>query len=302
MRASSEDLKDPMFLERVAPFVAKGVRKLNVDLRIGNKSFRLQRRTNRAGFFKTRLSFSARELQNLLVSESPPNSDPVQWVNDLKSLPLTVNVRHIALEPQAVTALQVPWKGWSVVSDIDDTIKDSQVSPLHVLLTNTFLNEFRSVTGMAQLYGEWAQQGMLFHYVSSSPWQLFAPIYRLCQEDGFPSGTFHLRSFRLSQDLWKKMLIFRQRGKSAIIRSMVRSLPERKFILVGDSGEKDPEIYCKLARRYPDQIRAVFIRDLTHRQLSDKRMSKLEEGLPPGKIRPFESAAQLQTMARELFQ
>ena len=126
-----------------------------------------------------------------------------------------------------------------------------------------------------------------------------SPIYQLCQEDQFPDGTYHLRSFRLSQDLWKKMLIFRQRGKSAIIRGMVRGLPERRFILVGDSGEKDPEIYCRLARRYPDQIRAVYIRELEHRTLTGKRLERLSEGLPPDKIRPFNSAEELRNLAAE---
>lgn len=301
MKATEDDLKDPMFLERVSPFVAKGMRKLDIDVQIGSQRFRLQRRTNRAGFFKARLSFEAGQLCKLLGRKAATPKAAARSIADMKSLTLRVDVRHISLEPQSVEAMPVPWLGWSLVSDIDDTIKDSQVSPLHVLLTNTFLNEFRSVTGMADLYRNWADQGVLFHYVSSSPWQLFQPIHRLCQKDQFPDGTFHLRSFRLSQDLWKKMLIFRQRGKSAIIRGMVRSLPQRRFILVGDSGEKDPEIYCRLARRYPDQIRAVFIRDLAHRQLSDKRLRKLNEGLPPGKIQAFTNARELQSMADETF-
>lgn len=62
--------------------------------------------------------------------------------------------------------------GLSVVSDIDDTIKVSNVSRKHLLLKHTFYNGFKPVEGMSELYNKWRAQNCQFHYVSASPWQL----------------------------------------------------------------------------------------------------------------------------------
>ena len=32
-------------------------------------------------------------------------------------------------------------------------------------------------------------------------------------------------------------------------------------MLVGDTGERDPEIYAAIARRYPDRVRSIWLRD-----------------------------------------
>jgi len=69
--------------------------------------------------------------------------------------------------------------GLSVISDIDDTIKISEVADRKALLRNTFLRGFEAVAGMPKLYRSWAKAGARFHYVSASPWQLCgAPLLR----------------------------------------------------------------------------------------------------------------------------
>ena len=83
--------------------------------------------------------------------------------------------------------------GFSVVSDIDDTIKVSQVLDKGELLANTFIRPYREVTGMATQYRQWAKHGAAFHYVSSSPWQLFQPLMNFMETSGFPAGDFHLK-------------------------------------------------------------------------------------------------------------
>lgn len=298
MRATAEDLTEPLFRGRVAPFLAKGLKRLPIDVLLGRHRFRLERKTNRSGLFKGRMQFSATRLCDLLELPYDDAQHAGQVLLNLPGgLPLTVDAQHEGLPPQSQHALCVGWSGWSIVSDIDDTIKDSQVAPLRLLLANTFLNEFRSVSGMSILYQQWAQRGAQFHYVSSSPWQLFVPIRKLCSEDQFPDGTFHLRSFRLSQDLLRKMLIFRQRGKAAVIGSLLGMFRQRKFLLVGDSGEHDPEIYSRLARQFPEQIKGIFIRDLDHRRMTVRRLRKLNDGLTPGLCQAFSDSQQLAQLA-----
>jgi hypothetical protein len=121
--------------------------------------------------------------------------------------------------------------GVSVVSDIDDTIKLSHVRDKAELLQNTFLRPFRAVEGMAKLYGAWAADGAAFHYVSSSPWQLIEPLEEFRQAEGFPAGSFHLRTFRLQDESFFSLFESPERHKIAAIGDLIRRYPTRRFVL-----------------------------------------------------------------------
>jgi hypothetical protein len=278
----------------VAPFIAKGLRNLSVDVQIGLRRVRLPRRTNARGAFRGRIRLPARELCRLLDLPIPAGQSAGSWLcQQALPLPIQISVDPAVAPPVSGQATKIAWSGWSVISDIDDTIKDTQVSPLRQLLANTFLREFRSVDGMSELYQDWARNGCQFHYVSSSPWQLLDPLQRLCDQQRFPPGTFHLRTFRLGTDLMRKMLLLRQRGKAIVIHSLLSTFPERKFLLVGDSGERDPEIYCRAARRFPEQVQGIYIRDVAAKRMTLKRWEKLNENLPSGLCQTFEDAREL---------
>ena len=152
--------------------------------------------------------------------------------------------------------------GLSVISDIDDTIRISHVRKKGALLRGTFLEPFRAVDGMADVFRAWSRCGAQFHYLSATPWQLYVPIAAFIDAHGFPKGTFHLRDFR-----WKDRTIFNvlaspDRYKRRTIEPLLRQLPQRRFVLVGDSGQHDPEVFGDLARRYPRQVQRIFIRDV----------------------------------------
>src|SRR5206468_1264952 len=87
--------------------------------------------------------------------------------------------------------------GVSVLSDIDDTIKISDVRDRRELIQNTFCRPFQPVPGMAGTYQRWAAEGAQFHYVTASPWQLYLPLAEFVRSNGFPAGTFHMKSFRV---------------------------------------------------------------------------------------------------------
>ncbi|MBN2474697.1 MAG: DUF2183 domain-containing protein [Pirellulales bacterium] len=169
--------------------------------------------------------------------------------------------------------------GLSIVSDIDDTIKHSQVTDRKALMRNTFLKEYQAVPGMAELYRVAAERGAAFHYVSGSPWQLYRPLEELRGAAGFPAGSFHLKSFRLKDSsalaLWKSQ----EATKLAAMGPILERFPKRKFILIGDSGEQDPEIYAKIAREHPEQIVAVFIRNLGDQAAGNERFRTAFEGI-----------------------
>lgn len=153
--------------------------------------------------------------------------------------------------------------GFSVISDIDDTVKVSHVLDKAELLKNTLLREFQAAPGMSELYRTFETQGAVFHYVSCSPWQLYPAITQFLRGNSFPESTFELKRFRLKDssvgDFFAGPEVFKPRS----IDALLRAFPKRRFGLIGDSGEKDPEIYGQIAREFPDQIAWIVIRNVT---------------------------------------
>jgi phosphatidate phosphatase APP1 len=87
--------------------------------------------------------------------------------------------------------------------------------------------------------------------------------------------------------------MLRKRAKASVLMSLLRTFPQRRFVLVGDSGERDPEIYGSLARRFHDQIRGIFIRDIPERQMSEKRCDKVFRGLSGTRWQVFRRPSEL---------
>ena len=166
-------------------------------------------------------------------------------------------------------------RGISVVSDIDDTIKNSDVLHRKELLRNTFLKPYASIPGMAPVYQAWATNSSAsFHYVTGSPWQLYEPLADFLKAYHFPEGSFHMRDFRWKDDTALNLLNSPVSHKISAIEELLSSYPERLFVLVGDSGEKDPEIYGELARRHPSQIIAIYIRNLSPESDAQERFNQ----------------------------
>ncbi|HUD40964.1 MAG TPA: App1 family protein [Dokdonella sp.] len=177
-------------------------------------------------------------------------------------------------------ALYVPAEGLSVVSDIDDTIKDSGVADRRTLLLNTFVRPFAAVPGMAARYRALAAaDGVRFHYVSSSPIQLLAPLLAFLEEAGFPEGSVHLREATAWRTLIPREASAQARKRAAIAR-LIADFPHRDFALVGDASEADPEIYGAIARDHPAQICAILIRDASGAGRETPRYRSAFAGLP----------------------
>jgi hypothetical protein len=184
--------------------------------------------------------------------------------------------------------------GISVISDIDDTIKATQVRDRKLLLRRTFLEPFQPVPGMAEVYRAWAEKaGAQFCYVSASPWQLFLPLSEFVKANGFPSGAFYLKKFRWKDQSFLSLLESPERYKPAVIEPLLKQFPRRRFVLVGDAGERDPEIYAGLARRYPQQVARILIRDATGEPVDTTRYQTTFRGLPSGLWQVFRTPAEV---------
>ena len=157
----------------------------------------------------------------------------------------------------------VPATGITVVSDVDDTIKVTEIlAGKRRVLERTFLEPFEEVGGMAARYRAWRDRGAVFHYVSASPWHLYPELERFMSRRRFPTGTLHLRDFRVKDERRWNLLASPRRHKLREITTLLARYPKRRFVLVGDTGESDPEVYGELARAHPKQIAAIAIRRL----------------------------------------
>lgn len=290
MKATPAESDDELFRQRVAPFVAKAKRGERIWVQVGHRRFRLRRRTRRSGWFRGRIRIPTALLEQLKGSgEMVGDRLPIQaW---LASNPDVIS---------ASNAFVLPEQGISIVSDIDDTIKESNVANRRELLINTFLREYRCIDGMGELYRSWAARGAAFHYVSSSPWQLFDPLHEWRSNDGFPPGTLHLRTFRLRDQVIRRKANAKRR-KSRSIGKMFKDFPRRRFVLIGDSGERDPEIYAKMCGKYRDRIAGIFIRDLARQPLGVNRFRKVQSLASPTICETFASPEELGKLVSRVF-
>jgi phosphatidate phosphatase APP1 len=192
-------------------------------------------------------------------------------------------------------------QGVSVISDIDDTIKVSDVLDKSALLKNTFCRPFKPVGGMAEVYRAWeTSHAARFHYVTASPWQLYVPLSDFTRSNNFPAGTWHMKDFRVKDRSVLELFASPERYKPGVIEPLLKRFPRRQFVLVGDSGEKDPEIYGALARKYPKQIRRIFIRDVTGESAESDRYAKAFARLPRERWRIFKHPREIQDALRSI--
>jgi len=184
--------------------------------------------------------------------------------------------------------------GTTIISDIDDTIKLTQVRDRRATLRHTFLEPFAPVPGMAEVYRAWAGEcGAQFCYVSASPWQLFSPLEVFLRTNGFPTGAFYLKKFRWKDESVLSLFESPEKYKPMVIEPLLNQFPKRNFVLVGDSGERDPEIYAALARKHPGQIKQILIRDVTGEASTSERYKAAFLDLPSGLWKVFREPVEI---------
>ncbi|MCI0526856.1 MAG: App1 family protein [Nitrospira sp.] len=288
-----EETQTDLFMERARLFLVDNERGKRITFRVGEKTVTLISEPN--GHFQGDLRLSDSQIQRLL--NPLPVPDEAEGTDEKKPEPATAQALRVnrwlsfqatqppeadfsAVVSDAGSVQIINPEGLSIISDLDDTIKISEVRNRNALLRNTFLEEFQAVSGMAQLYQKWAQQGAVFHYVSASPWQLYKPLSSFLSSAGFPTGSYHLKTFRWKDSSFLDLFATPEKTKFPIIESLFNNFPHRKFILVGDSGEKDPEIYGTIARKYPHQVANILIRNVTGEEPHAPRFQQAFTGVP----------------------
>jgi phosphatidate phosphatase APP1 len=156
-----------------------------------------------------------------------------------------------------------------IISDLDDTVIRTGVRRLVRMLASTFLENARTrlpFPGVAAFYqalhaGTTSAAPSPIFYVSSSPWNMHDFLLEFLEVRGIPVGPLLLRDWTMSHET------FLPRGhhshKTEAIELLFTTYPELPFILIGDSGQYDPEIYRDMARRHPGRVPAIYIREVT---------------------------------------
>jgi phosphatidate phosphatase APP1 len=182
-----------------------------------------------------------------------------------------------ATEPVHITEA----KGISLISDIDDTIKHSAIaSGAKEIFKNTFIRELQDLTieGVKEWYTKLYSMGVKLHYVSNSPWQLYPLLRSYFSLAGLPPGSFHLKQYSgMLQGIFEPAAE-RKRGS---LERIMGDFPERRFVLVGDSGEADLEVYTDVVMANPGRVLAVYIRDVTtseKKKFFDQAVSNIGPG------------------------
>ena len=162
---------------------------------------------------------------------------------------------------------------YGVISDIDDTILHTGVASLlkwRVILNTLFkgVGKRTALEGAPELYqklhrGKSGTAANPMFYVSNSPWNLYNYLEAFVRNTNFPKGPILLRDFRGPLDKTPKP---EKPHKQHEIRNILKTYPELKFVLIGDSGEHDVDIYLEVAKEYPKQILAVYLRSVKHKK------------------------------------
>ncbi len=144
-----------------------------------------------------------------------------------------------------------------VISDFDDTVAQSHVLQRRKIVQTALLKDARThpvVAGMSGFYQclvEDRAPGAGLAFVSGSPHQFGPRIATFLQHNGFPVAGLYLRN-------WGPNTM--SGYKQPAIRKLLNQM-KQPAILVGDSGEKDPEVYAEIRREFPDRVKDIYIRD-----------------------------------------
>jgi phosphatidate phosphatase APP1 len=185
---------------------------------------------------------------------------------------------------EAIGDLQIinPQASYIVVSDIDDTVLVSHSTSffrkLRLMLFKNAMTRM-PLAGVPFFYRalvESDQQGSKpIFYVSASEWNLYDLLTDFFEYQELPKGPLMLSEYKTKLfRLWRSGN--KAQHKQSVITQLFERFYDRSFILIGDSGQKDPEIYLRILEMFPTRVKAIYIR-YTGRKKKNKRLVRLTE-------------------------
>jgi phosphatidate phosphatase APP1 len=154
---------------------------------------------------------------------------------------------------------------FGVISDLDDTVLRSNATSMLRMAWIVVRNNAHTrlpFEGVSAFYralrlGADGRASNPIFYVSSSPWNIYDMLVDFLNVHGVPHGPLFLKDWSLS------VLGKHRDYKIGVIRGLLSTYEDLPFVLIGDSGEEDPEIYLQVVREHQGRIKAIYIRDVT---------------------------------------
>lgn len=164
--------------------------------------------------------------------------------------------------------LQQPSNSFGIISDVDDTIIVTKATEFLEKIRIFILRNSHTrkpLEGIAAFYkaleaGKGKDCQNPIFYVSSSSWNLYDVFDQFCKINHIPKGTFLLQEMGISKDQFIRS--GHNSHKVESISHVLETFTDLPFVLIGDSGQKDPEIYKEVAQKFPERIKAIYIRDV----------------------------------------
>jgi phosphatidate phosphatase APP1 len=110
-------------------------------------------------------------------------------------------------------------------------------------------------------------------YVSRAPWGIYDVLDEFFRMHNIPVGPMlFLREWGVT---WKSPLPRKAEDhKRELIGNMLALYKDLPFVLIGDSGQHDPEVYRQIVDEYPGRVAAVYIRNVSR---DETRIREIEE-------------------------
>lgn len=241
-----------------------GIKHVEVEIALGGNRMRVS--TDRDGYFNARLRLTAPLSEDRIWHQAhlrliTPSRDP-------KSRRASSGA---SAEAVADIYVPPPHIDFAVISDIDDTVMYTGVANKLKMMYRLFVARAEQRTafpGVAALYrgfhvgdgDKHCQRPLL--YVSRAPWSIYEMLEEFFRMNRIPVGPIlFLREWGLT--LQRPLPRRAEDHKRGLIETMLSLYAPLPFVLIGDSGQRDPEIYSRVVREHPDRIRTVYIRDVS---------------------------------------
>ena len=198
----------------------------------------------------------------------------------------TITLRSEGTEPVTAPVFIVdPATRFGIVSDIDDTVMVTALPRPFVAFWNTFvLDEHARIPtpGMAVLYERLvrAHPGAPVIYLSTGAWNVAPTLTRFLSRNLYPAGPLLLTDWGPTHD---RLFRSGRAHKEENLRRLAEEFPDVRWLLIGDDGQHDEEIYADFARKHPDNVAAVAIRELSTGEavLAGGRSKGYDDGQAP---------------------
>ena len=189
---------------------------------------------------------------------------------------MEVELNHEGKSVKRTTEILRPYDGkLAFISDIDDTFLISHTNnlfkKLYVLLWRNVNDRkiFEDVTVHYQQLSKAGQENgetNAFFYVSSSEGNLYNFIEHFTKIHRLPKAVIKLKTIKTSLSDF----LFTGRGshnhKFQKIKEIIEFYPHLKFVLLGDDSQADPTIYEQICKTFPQNIKAIYIRQTQKKQ------------------------------------